>query len=60
MKVTLKDKIESAHQWIGDDGKLQHRVITGNAGEVLDSATIGVGDPERLLRKLVALGLATE
>jgi hypothetical protein len=58
MKVTLKEKVESAHQWIGDDGKLQHKVLVGNAGEVWDSETLGVGDAERALTKLVKLGLA--
>jgi len=58
MQVTLKEKVESAHQWIADDGKLQHKVLVGNAGEVWDSETLGVGDAERALTKLVKLGLA--
>lgn len=60
MKIILKDKIESAHQWIDDDGKRHHAVITGDAGETLDSETLGVGDAERALKRLVKLGLADE
>jgi hypothetical protein len=58
MRVTLKDQIESVHQWIGDDGKVKRVVITGKAGDMLDSDAMGCGDPERALRKLVELGLA--
>jgi hypothetical protein len=58
MIVTLKDRIESAHQWIDDAGELHHVVLTGGPGDVLDTETMGIGDAERALRKLVALGLA--
>lgn len=71
MKVTLKDKIESAHQWIDDEGKRHHAVIVGDKGDVLDSETltgvlnargekVQVGDAERALKKLIKLGLASE
>lgn len=58
MKIKLKDKIESAHQWLDEDGKLKRAIIRGEQGETLDSEKIGVGDPERALQKLVKLGLA--
>ena len=60
MKIRLKDQIESAHQWIDEDGKRGHTVITGKAGDELDSETAEYGDAERALRKLVRLGLADE
>ena len=59
MRVTLKEKVETAHQWIDDDGKLQHKVLVGDAGDVWDSETLGVGDAERALTKLVKLGIAS-
>tara|TARA_A100001201_G_scaffold143757_1_gene147294 strand:+ start:31571 stop:31765 length:195 start_codon:yes stop_codon:yes gene_type:complete len=61
MKVTLKDKIESAHVWIDQEsGKPQKTVITGVAGDLLDSDDLGCGDAERALSHLVKLDLAEE
>lgn len=69
MKVQLKDDIESAHQWIDDDGNRHTAVIAGKKGQTLDSKgtlplagkpAAPVGDAERALRKLVKLGHAIE
>ena len=60
MQVILYDTVESAHQWIDEDGKRHSVVIRAEKGAELDSETLGCGDAERALSKLVKLGLARE
>lgn len=59
MKVTITEKVETSHAWVGEDGKICQKVITFDVGDA-DSADLPVGDAERCLAKLVSLGHATE
>lgn len=63
MRIVINQKIESAHQWIGEDGNVQNVLKIVEAGAVLDSdelAAEGIGDIARWFDKLKAIGVAAD
>jgi hypothetical protein len=59
IKITQKE-LETAHQWIDDDGNQHSTVLRLFEGDELTAEALAVGDPARLMAKLVKLGYAVE
>lgn len=61
MKIRVTEtEIEAAHEWIDADDHRQATVLRLHQGDELDTETLDVGDPQRLVSRLVRLGYAVE